>query len=170
MKYNDSRYDVNWMKMGRWQTPFKWRKPDHLALLSAVLLPINSLHQRFTYFRNFINYRLSITPQVVYLEKLLNDRFDPEFRRIRIIKPVPKNPLVLFLKAEQKPKKLGVKPRGGLFEDTGPWKLFTKSETLMFTVDFIVQVPILVSFDMNELTAYLDIDVLPSKVYKVQII
>ncbi len=116
------------------------------------------------YLRNYINYRIKITPQVVYLEKLLNDRFDPELKRIRIVKGVAYEAIPLYLKDEIKPQKFYKKEEGI------PQVLYTKEETLNFEVDFIVQVPIDVPFDMNELRAYLDLDVLPSKTYKVQVL
>ena len=164
MLFKDNRYDIEWMKLARWNTPYKWRKPDYLALLETFITPINSLHSQLLFFRNYVNYRLSITPQVCYLQKLLNDRFDPVDRRIVIEKAVAYDAVPLFLKDEQKPVKLYKK------SEHLPKVFYTKSETMMFTVDFIVKVPITMPFDMNELTAYLDIDVLPSKIYKVQIV
>jgi hypothetical protein len=164
MSFNSRIYDINWKKLARWITPFKWRRNDYLAIIYTSIMPINKVHTNFVYFRNFINYRLGITPQVVYLQKLLNDRFDPSARGIKIVKGIAYDGVPLFLKEELKPLRL-YKKSEGLFRI-----FYTKEETLNFTVDFIVRVPILVPFDMNELVAYLDIDVLPSKTYKVQIV
>ncbi|KAA2245483.1 hypothetical protein F0L74_05870 [Chitinophaga agrisoli] len=48
--------------------------------------------------------------------------------------------------------------------------LYTKAETTAFNVDFIVNVPIAVSFDMNELTAFVNSYKLASKTFKVKIV
>jgi hypothetical protein len=164
MLFKDNRYDIDWRKLAVWNTPFKWRKPDYMALQDSFNTPVNSLHSQFLYYRNYINYQLSITPQVVYLEKMLNDRYDVVLRRIVIEKGVAFEGVPLYMADELKPEKLYRKSEGI------PLVLYTKDETLLFAVDFIVKVPISVDFDINELTAYLDIDVLPSKTYKIQIV
>ncbi len=164
MRYEDRSYKVVWKRFSRWLTPVLRRKPKFLALLFAIVSPINHLHNRFIHFRNYVNYRIGITPQVVHLERLLNDRFDVEERRIKIVRGVAYDALPLYLKSEQKPQVFY--KRSEQYHRV----LYTKGETEIFTVDFIVKVPIEVPFDMDELTAYLDLDVLPSKVYKVQIV
>lgn len=135
-----------------------------LAFLNALTSSVNELHTRFLTFRSTVLYRLGITPQVAYLQKLLNDRFDIVDKRIRIVKGIAYDGIPFWMKDEVKPQKFWRKSEGK------PRVLYTKDETMMFTVDFIVQVPITVPFDINELTAYLDTEVLPSKAYKVQIV
>lgn len=164
MAFNDNRYDIDWRKLTMWLTPYDWRRPEDLALANAYTFTINRTHTDFVYFRNNVKYRLGITPQVVYLEKLLNDRFDIVLRRIRIVKGIAYAAVPLFMKEELKPVKMSLK------SEALPVVFYRKEETEMFTVDFIVKIPILVPFDEKELRAYLDNDVLPSKVYKIQIV
>ena len=165
MPFKDEIYNVDWNRLTRWVIPVRRRWPRTLAFLNALTSAVNEVNTRFLYFRAYTNYRLGITPQVVYLEKLLNDRFDVVLKRIIIVKAIALEGVPFFMKIEMKPKKFWWH-----IMDDGYLVLYTKAETLQFTVDFIVKVPIGVPFDINELTAYLDGDVLQSKNYKVQIV
>lgn len=140
------------------------RQPKQLAWLNALVTPINQLHTIFLYYRANVIYRINITPQICYLEQLLNDRFDIQQRRIRIRKPVAREPLVLFQKVENKPVALFTKA-----EDQHQ-VLWQRAESQMFTVDFIVEVPVFVSFDLAELTEMVNTYKLLSKTFKVQIV
>lgn len=163
MPFNTNIFNVDWHKLGQWALAPFTAVPEVKAMVYAIYAAIADIHTRFGHNRNYINYRLGITPQVCYLEKLLNDRFDVADRRIRIVKGVEFEPLVLFKKSEGYPEKLFVK------SELNERVLRTKAETSVFAVDFIVRVPILVNFDMTEMRAYLDGDVLPGKVYKIQL-
>ena len=129
-------YNINWKRLVAQLTIKRLRKTKHLAWLNSLITPLAQLTNDFQLYRNYVNYRIGITPQVCYLEKLLNDRFDILERRIRIVKPVVFAPLVLFTKDENKPAKFYRKSEGN------PVKLYTKAETSIFTVDFIVEVPV----------------------------
>ena len=164
MSYNSKIYNIDWKKLTAWLIMVLLRTSKLVAFNNAGSALVNDLHTRFIFYKNWTEYRLGITPQTCYLEKLLNDRFDVVERRIVIVKGVEFPALPLYLKAEGKPVNLFKK------SEAIPLVLYTKSETQQFTVDFIIKIPVLVPFDLNELKAYLDGDVLPSKIYKVQIV
>jgi len=156
-------FTVIWSKLVTWHVPDFLRMPVMLAFIKALVIGINDLHTRFLTFRSFVNYQLSITPQVCYMEKALNDKYDTEQRRITIVDASENLPVVLWMKAENKPKKLYTKVEGN------PVTLFTKGETAQFTVDFIVKVPVFVDFDINEMTQFVNSYRLPGRTFKIMI-
>lgn len=75
------RTDLN--KLAILLLPPRLRSASLLALLKAFVAPITAISASFTQYRNETDQFLGITPQVCYLEKILNDRFDIQ-RRIYI--------------------------------------------------------------------------------------
>ncbi|SEW01821.1 hypothetical protein SAMN05428988_1302 [Chitinophaga sp. YR573] len=148
--------------MVKWLLPPALRQPEQMAGLNALVSPINDLHTRLIYYRANAIYRLGITSQVVHLERALNDRYDVVERRIYITDGVEMNALPLFLKSENKPVKLFKKSEGI------PVILYTKAETSIFSADFIVNVPVLITFDMAEMTAFVNGYKLASKTFKIK--
>jgi hypothetical protein len=157
-------YTVNWNKLAIWFIPQALRKTKTLCFIQALVSPVNDLHTRFLYYRQNTIYNLGISPQVCYLQKALNDRYDVALRRIKIVDGVEYDAIPLFLKVENKPVKLYRKSEGI------PQVLYTKAETALFSVDFIVQVPSDVVFDLAEMTAFVNSYKLASKVFKIQIL
>lgn len=161
--YNDSIFYANWRKIVDWLIPVPLRKNKFTAFINALISPVNDLHTRFIYYKKNVEYRLSINFQKCQLERALNDRFDIVQRRIRIINAVQKNAIPIFRKDENKPI--------NLFHRTGAAKtLYTKSETLQFTVDFIIVIPVFVTFDQNEVIEFVYGYCLPSKKFRIQIV
>jgi hypothetical protein len=92
-----------------------FEKPKHLNFLKAFVKPLSSTNQNFINFKNDIIYKISFTGQVIYLERLLNNKFDPVNRaifirdgntldRIYLRQIVEKRPpLYLRRKSESKP-------------------------------------------------------------------
>lgn len=163
---NEKIYDINYRKLVTWLVPVPLRGVVMLSWLMALVSPFIDLYNNLIRFRDAVLYRLTITPQVVYLEKMLNDRFDIIERRIVIKDGQEFLPLFLFKKAEVKPiffyrKSETTKPKT---------HLLTKGEVGAFTWDFVVFVPVLVPFDINEMIALINAYKLADKVYKIQII
>ncbi len=120
------------------------------------------LYIRFTAFRMGIKYNLLITPQVCFLEKALNDRYDVAARRIFITDAPEYLPLVLFRRIEGK-KVVFHRKSENLHQ-----VLYTKAETAQFSVDFIINIPIGIAYDLAELRAFVDGYKLVTKTYKVK--
>lgn len=156
-------YIVDWQKLATWLMPPALRDAELLGFVKALVAPISNLHNRFLTYRNYINYQLTITPQVCYMEKALNDRYDVDDRRITIVDAAEKTPVVLFTKPENKPIKLYTKA------ENIHKVFFTKGETAQFTVDFIVKVPVMVDFDVNEMTQFVNSYKLPGRTFKIMI-
>jgi len=161
MQFNRPIYDFDWKKLTRWLIPVVLRQPKLLALVTASTSGLKYVHSRFLNYKYETEYDLTITPQVCYLERALNDRFDYNQRRIKVILGVYYPPLPLFLKAEAKPLRLFTKAEGN------KQLLFRKNETAQFTSDFIVQVPRFLSFDSDEMSALVNKYCLAGKLFSI---
>jgi hypothetical protein len=151
MPYNRNIYNINWVKFVTELTPIRWRMVKHLVWLRAMAATWGDLYIRFRIYRASIKYQLLITPQVCFLEKALNDRYDTVLRRIFIEDAPEYLPMVLFRKIEGKKVVLHRKVEA-LHQ-----VLYVKAETAQFSVDFI------------ELRAFVDGYKLVTKTYKVKI-
>lgn len=164
MRFDKPIYIVDWQKLVLWLIPTPLRQARLMAWIQALAAPIGDVYLRFLALKNNVDYELSITPQVCYLEKMLNDKWDSALRRIRIVKPVLKSPVVLYRRDENK--------RVVIFKKSENKHLvfFKKNESEAFVVDFIVEVPGDVVFDRYEMSARLENKILPSKIFDIKIV
>lgn len=136
------------------------RSPITKAYIEVMLFPIHDLYIRFMNKRLSFNYRIDHTPQVWSLEKVLNDRFDNEQRRITITDGERSTFTSIYRKEENAPKFLGT-------------IYITGSESIGNSVDFIVNVPsngtgIFLSNTLrNSMIAVLNYYKLASKTYRI---
>lgn len=159
---NDNIYDIDLSKLSVWLTPVRLRIKKYYVFIQAIVAPFIDIHNRFIVYKNDVNYRIGITAQVVHLQRGLNDRFDIAERRIRIVPAKEYLPVLLGLKAENKPRKLGTK------DEPVQMKLPLKSETLLYSFDFIIEVPFTLAFDTDEMKAFVNKYKLESKNYGIQ--
>lgn len=162
---NERIYTINYRKLVVWLVPQLLRKARMVAWLMALVSPMVWIYNQLLGLRKIILYKLTITPQVVYLEKMLNDRYDTSDRRIYINDGQEYTSLPVFQREEAKPVFMFRKTEEGVLQTL----LYTKSETAQFTYDFIIHIPVFVSFDVNELTALVNSYKLAGKSYKIQI-
>jgi len=158
----DKLYNLVPNKLVTWNVPLSKRKPKILARLNACLTSIMFTYSLLLQFRKVKNYQLLITPQVCYLEKLLNDKYDYTLRRIRIGDPVYYDPIYIFIESEAKPVYLPI------VNEQSPLWLYTDGETGLIKDDFIVFVPLALSFDEKEMRAVIDSYRLAGKKYKIE--
>lgn len=155
-------YNIDYTRLVRLLLPTIFRKELLVIMLNSMVGGIRGVYSSFLLFRDQNLYRLSITPQVFSLEKLLNNRFDADKRRIYIkdgvfykskylYKKTVKQPLFIRTKAENKP----------LF-------INKEVETGAKSVDFIVCVPSTLKFNEDVFTALLDSYKLVSKTWKIE--
>ena len=160
---NERIYDITYKKLVTTLVPQVLRKPKMMALLNALVNPVVYVYNLFLINRRSNLYKLTITPQVCYVQKALNDKYDSTERRIVITKPKTYDSLFVYEKIESKPVYLYKK-----LESAAPKTfLIQKGEAGSFQYDFIVEVPASVPFDINEMTAVIDSYILPEKVYKI---
>ncbi len=111
------------------------RKAKQIKWLQAILSPIVVLHNDFLSFRLSSLYKVKHNSQVVYLQAVLNDTFDPIFRRIRIANAVIKEPVWFYEPQDDKPVWF-YEP-----QDDKPVYFLEESEFAGGGVDFTVLVP-----------------------------
>lgn len=163
------------------------RKPKRVSFLRACLRGIKDLYNDFIAFRDEVFAKIYHTGQVIYLEKRLNDKYDPVNIGIWIDSDLTDSPFYLNRKSEIVPPKYLYKKWRytlayviGLFAITNTnnrvWRatanntnnqppnvtywanhagvryLRTKAD-FFNAINFIVYVPVAVTFDINEMKA-----------------
>lgn len=156
---NPNIYTIDWLRLVRWLLPVRLRQSRKVAWLAALTAPIKQLHDALLKYREDRLYFLHHTSQVAYMEAALNDVFDPIARGIYIIDGAVYDPLWVHVNPELKP--IYVRTAG----ENAPQWLYTELETLVGQADFIVRVPVAVTFDMARLKALVDQYRLPGKSY-----
>ena len=151
-------FNVHWKKLAVLLTPTFLRSELMKSWIELLMEGINDIHYQWLQFRKSNIYILAHNSQVCYLRGALNDRFDNEQRRIQIIDGNKYTRKYIYTDEEQKPRFLGIIYIHGDedYSDTG--------------VDFIVQVPNDIIFNINEMKGLIDFYKLASKRYKIVIL
>lgn len=158
---NSRIYNIVYSKLVQWLTPAMLRKPRMLAWIGICTSPINFLYRDLLRFRSLTLYRLGITPQVCFLEKLLNDQYDFIGRGIHIVDAAQTDPTYIFQDAEEKPVYMYTDA------ENLPVFMYTDGEAGDLKDDFIVIVPLSVTFNHNEMTSLINAYKLASKQFKI---
>lgn len=148
-------YKVDFDRLVLLLLPTFLRKPVLFGYVRALITPIASLHYKWSRMRDENLIKLSYNSQRCYLRKALNDKYDPELRRITIDGTLNQNQDYIYTSAENLDVYLGVMY---LAQD------FNYSNSV---VDFLVNVPgQLLNDKINEITATINFYKLPGKSYK----
>lgn len=164
MAISDQTYQLNLSRVGRWLINRPNRKPVIALIMEALLTPLIALHDYFLRYRSAKLYQILITPQVCYLEMLLNDRYDFTQRRIYINDAEWHLPIYIYTPEELKP--VGLYTEG---EDS-PLALYTDSEAGELKDDFVVFVPAGLDFNENEMKSLLNQYKLAGTHYKIEVV
>ncbi|MFC4262483.1 hypothetical protein ACFOWM_06325 [Ferruginibacter yonginensis] len=156
------KYLIDWKKFIEQLLPNDLTNGFMLQWLLVLTKPFRKVHDAFLVFRKAIIYELTITPQVCYLEKLLNDRFDFTDRRIYIDDGVDKPPKYIYVNAELKPQ--FIRRRA----EASPVFIYTRSEIGALSNDFIVFIPLTLMVDLNEVVSVLKSKKLLGTKFKIQ--
>ena len=155
-------YDVDYKKLVKWLIPIPILGKRIVAFIGVMVYELKTIYQNILRNRENFIYYLSITPQVVYLEKMLNDRYDPFTRGIHIDDGQSFDPIYHYKKLEDKPVYVFKKS-----ESEPLIYLYTKSETGNDASDFVVNVPVGVVFNEAEMKSLIDTFKLAGTVYKI---
>lgn len=162
---NTKRYDINYTKFVAERIPHEISPSPTPEWMMAMVSPMVLIYNLLKTFRDRVLYRLAITPQVCYLEKMLNDYYDTSSRRIYIEDGSEYSKLYVFLKAELKPDFVFTKA-----EDKPKKFLYRRGEVKDGGIDFVVYVPSDIVFDNSEIRSRIDAYRLASKNnYSIQI-
>lgn len=141
------------------------RKIFTLEFFKMCASPLVDLYNAFYAFFAAKKYEMLFNGQVIYMEHVLNDQFDPVNRGIYISDTPPYGGAVyLFNKIEQNEETFVFNKA----ELAPPLYLFTNSEVLTWS-SFIVNVPSSVFFDETQLKAYVNKYKIASKNYTINI-
>jgi hypothetical protein len=163
---NVKRYIIDYVKFVTERLPDpEIRREEVVAYAMALVSPVITLYNQLLAFRSLLLYKLTITPQVCYLEKMLNDQYDTDLRRIYISDSNQYEGLFIYTEGEDQP----------LF-------LFTEAEvakpkTFVYTEgegsidgsnDFVIFYPVGLEFEMNEMISLINTFKLASKLFSIQ--
>ena len=162
MNYNRI-FNIDFRKLALLLTPIFWRFTRFVEFIYTFIEPIVLLHKDFLIFRDKEIYKVVHNGQVITLEKVMNDAFDPEQRRIFISEEAIFDPLYIYTTAENKPLFLGTE------------FLYSAPTNNAINTDFIINFPIglkpnnpiaLLNFE-NRIKALTNYYKLASKRYKI---
>lgn len=153
-------YKVDYLKLVRWLLPPRMVKPKLIALLEALVVPLLQVWAWLNVFRNNSVYALKHNSQVVYMQKVLNDRFDQDLKRIKITDGKLYNQVYIYATSAGLPFWL---------DKTAPQSLLAEVKYKEGHFDFVVlQNGVHVSkTEMFELKALVDKYKLAGKSYKI---
>ena len=149
-------YKVDWDRLILLLLPTFLRKPVLFGFLKSLLTPISNLHYKWSLAVRDENLKkLSYNGQTCYLRKVLNDRWDSEFRRIYIGDTLNSEQNYIYTTSENLDVYLGTMFLEEEFNYAGT------------TVDFLVFVPqSVLDIRENEIIATLEFYKLAGKQYK----
>lgn len=153
-------YKVDFDKLILLLLPTFLRKPKMFGYLKALVSPLagsrESVYERWSQMREQNIKKLSYNSQRCYLRGVLNDRYDPDERRITIGNTSNVTQDYIYTPAENLPVFLGTMWLEQDFNYTGT------------TVDFLVNVPrdVLLTKE-NEIVATIEFYVLAGKSYQI---
>lgn len=159
-QYNN--YNIDFYKQARRELHQAIRLPKFIVLIKALVFPLIYLLNAFFNYRNAKIYELTITPQVCYLQRMLNDSYDLIQRRIRIDDAVWHLPFFLYQEEELKPQ--------GLYQESEnkPVYLYNDGEAGESPNDFVVLVPSDITFSDAEMRGKIDSFKLFGTTYTIQ--
>lgn len=139
------------------------RKPKRIALLQTALKPLSTINQEFKSKTDDITYFLQFNGQTIYLEHYLNDQYDDVLQRIYIENTSGSNRVTLYFKSE------GQASTFVYFKSEAQPPLYLRWKSEPVTgVDFIVWVPVDVTFDEIVMRAQIDKYRQAGKTYLIQ--
>lgn len=154
-------YNIDFIKLILWLVPVELQQPILTAYVRCLIIPVMSLYAIFMERRAQDYYNLNHNSQVCYMRKALNDRFDPDERRIVITNGFRFARTYFFTRVELRP--VYVKTR----TEAEPLYIRERSEYADTGVDFLVRVPAELLELSYEIKALIDYYRLGSKRFKV---
>ena len=149
-------YNVKHKTLAVLHLPTFLRSASMVAWVQCLSAPMDDLQYSFVQNRSSNTYIMQHNGQVCYLRAALNDRFDNELRRIKIVDGNRYKRQYIYTRGENKPKYLGT------------MYLYERSDYSDTGVDFIVLVPKTLMYNDYEMRALIDLYRLASKRYKIQ--
>lgn len=150
---------INLFRLIRQLLPARLMNSILVAYLDALVTPIDGLYSQFLLRREAHLYDLTISPQVCFMEKALNDRFDSSARRIYISPGIHREQIYIFTDAEN----INTDIRSEV-ENSNKY-IYTISESGIGGADFIINIPVNLRYGIPEIRALVDRYKLAGKTY-----
>ncbi len=132
-------FKLNIQRLSTELLPTFLRKPIIIAFLLVVTTPLIAIYLAFTKFRKAVDYELHHNGQVCYLRKVLNDHFDPLYRRIEIREEKSTGESVFIYTKNEDEDDLVIYTKS---ENQEPTYIYTYPEINGYTrIDFIILIP-----------------------------
>ena len=128
-------YNIDWNRFIAWNLPGFLRTTVRLKWFGVLLHPFETIRTAFMEFRAKELYKLNHSGQVVYLQAVLNDKYDSGSRRIYIENQRLYEPVWFFDKVQGKPVYHYDKA------DNRPVRYYNRTDYEQLYPDFIVFVP-----------------------------
>ena len=148
-------YNVDMKRLVQLLLPTMLRRDSNSTLLNAAIKPLELLHEDFQTFRSDVNNKMSYNSQVFSIQKMLNDRFDNDERRIRIAQTPVREFLTLHKREEKKPVVLGR-------------KVIYRRDVIEYDNAFTVTLPIGLKVNENKIRSHIDYYKLATRQYKLK--
>ena len=133
-------YNVNLTTLAKWLLPSFLRGKTLIALLRMLVVPLQKLYQLLDAFRSDKQFELSITSQVIWLEKMLNKYFDPLIAGIYIVDVGAVNQVYVANKSEIPHPRYLYNKSDIAYVNAQKTILYNKNEGV-FAYNFTVMVP-----------------------------
>jgi len=166
----DQIYQLNWASLPMHLLPHSLRQSRSYAWLVCLLKPVQNLHTQFLSYRTKKNCELDHTPQVYSIEKVLNDAFDQQERRIYIVDGVYLSAVYFYNPDENAPVHF-YNPQ----DNADHPRFYNPQELEQLDVDFVVVLPtefqnnyIEGSSQLIRLKSLIDFYRLPDKTYQIK--
>lgn len=144
-------YNISFKDIVNKLLPLALRKERVKAFLYALIKPLKDVNSTFSGFKDGIDYELRFNGQTIYLEHILNDKYDSILKRIYIEDTSAIDYTYLFNEVEAREKFY----LRNLSEATPPIYLENITEQVNQT-HFKVKVPSTITFSTPEMEALVD--------------
>jgi len=139
-------FNLNVFELAKGLIPLKIRGDKFKAWVQALLEPVQTLNESFVDTVDALRYEQQFNGQVVYLEHILNDQFDPDTRAICIDDPESYIDENYIYNADEAPQTLTLYN----ISEGQPSLFIYTIEEVAANDDFVVYVPDTITFDAAE--------------------
>lgn len=94
--------NINWLKIIKENIPSKYHTSEIFDWLKILICPINKIYQEFLQAYDVFVYKIRFNGQIIYLEKILNDKFSPVSGGIYIVDGSSVTPYYIYNKSESR--------------------------------------------------------------------
>lgn len=142
--------------------PTQHQTLETVKYMEVAMNPLNDVQTLFYAFFDEVKYDLQFDGRVIYLERLLNDLFDPTNRDIYISDAPVVEQLYLFNQIEDNEPTI----LSNVIEDMPPVYVYNSSEAAAY--DFYINIPVGVTFNADLIAAKMAMYVHAGKRYKIK--